>query len=846
MANAETAIVVFDGDVGGTTEGVTSVESVVESGVESTTEGVTSVESVVESVKKKQFVILPIPKPAFGDISISTTWNVTNRKYHTVLRINCSEDECTDETRVLSSENITVFSQVGTLISVVINALGKISQNLHNELLMEFSRQLTINKDNRDFRSLKTTIQTAMILKPYMPENNFSKDLPPYVTTIHDYLTGFVFTSMMPREVEKIMKVENQHILSFFHSMQSNNEDNLTFKLNFEEGDMKELRDKLYKFNTKGPYNLGSGTSILDLNDSHLQQLLKLLAKSIRVQHGYTGNNREIPIPDDHYMNMEFSSETCILSNGIYSFETPLDVIGYFMFRSIGCKISGAKLLTLFAHMYYSDTIKLHDDVSNVFKFLLSTPYAVKMLKPALAICPSVLWWNTREQLINDDNRFTFMPNVLTIDTMAMFATLFTRWLKHSNLKDVPAILVASVFGIGHSFALNILGDIPLKTLFSRNFNDFQKTTQAIIYNEMDPSDDTFKTGIFEFNTDALSHLLELHPSLSEVVIRESHRQFVVLIESSKIVRKECLYCCTTFEKNIHLNWKTIDCASCPTKPVLCHDCYQRAEYNVRQESGTKLNLSRIVCPQCSDVFPSALNLFPAGTETSDIKDRSMEFFMCCGPRCPHFVRQQIVDPENPTAPVACAAYPDRVMNLFCETHISLSLLTEEKMKECPQCHVMINKSEGCNHMKCACGCEFCFCEGCDYIKPSDSNYTHPFYCRNGITNETTVNVLEEIARDIVSQNGVIIGPLQELINRRLVAIVFEGLDEPLRSAIYHLIDYISDNVQDMSGLNIILRQIENGCSALFGIRIRFPVIEITDDWDFGRQRLLVQTPFGN
>lgn len=33
--------------------------------------------------------------------------------------------------------------------------------------------------------------------------------------------------------------------------------------------------------------------------------------------------------------------------------------------------------------------------------------------------------------------------------------------------------------------------------------------------------------------------------------------------------------------------------------------------------------------------------------------------------------------------------------------------------RECPKCHQPIEKKVGCSHMKCICGCEFCYeCKG--------------------------------------------------------------------------------------------------------------------------------------
>ena len=37
------------------------------------------------------------------------------------------------------------------------------------------------------------------------------------------------------------------------------------------------------------------------------------------------------------------------------------------------------------------------------------------------------------------------------------------------------------------------------------------------------------------------------------------------------------------------------------------------------------------------------------------------------------------------------------------------------KFKQCPKCKVWVEKSEGCDHMKCRCGSEFCYACGGKY-----------------------------------------------------------------------------------------------------------------------------------
>jgi hypothetical protein len=808
MANSDTAIVVFDGY--GRSE-VVEVEAGVEAEVEVDT-------LVTEKDLKvpRQFEVLPIPPSPFGDISSRTVWDPERCKFKTTLTIMCSSIIPSCETvSIFSSDNINIIACVNTPIMVIINALDKISLSLRKELYFDLAKKMADNEGKDGFLDRPDIIRAAMICLSIKKDVEHEER----VRLLTYYYSNLFLNDRIPSSIVKITKQEDTKLLNVWHSFQSNNETNWTFELKFEQGEMKILRNVLHVFNLKGLTSWKEGKSMDVLNDPLMTQLLKLLAKAIHVRHGYTGSNREIPIPDEQYLNMNFSDKTFVCISGFKTFETPLDVIGYFMFRCIGCKISGNKLTSLFAHLYYSDTVKLNDNVGNVIRVLLSSPSAIDCLNHNFIYCSSVLWWKTREKLMADNDKIKISSKIITDDTLAMFSYLFVRWLKKSALFGVPISQIASLFGIGSHYVQQVILVEHKRLVINRYFSDFQSIIGKIYASDLNPESKlAYQTGDFQFNSDAIVDVLFSKPTLTEDILHEEYQQFLNFVATSGIVREECGYCCTSYEKNINFNWKTIECTSCPTNPIMCSNCYQRAEYKMRQEPGTKLVLSRITCPQCSNLFPDSLSLFPQGTEMSDIKDRSVEFYGCCGPRCPHFIRQQMVNAEDPTMPVPCAAYPDRVMNAYCETHLSLSLLVEEKTKECPRCHTMINKAGGCNHMTCECGCEFCFCEGCNYVKPVDSIYDHPYYCRSGISDQTTVDVLREINTDIFGQNGIVHEPLRELINQRLTSIVFEGLGEPLRTSIYHLIDYIADNVRNRGMLDNIFGNIASGCQLSFGI----------------------------
>jgi hypothetical protein len=50
-------------------------------------------------------------------------------------------------------------------------------------------------------------------------------------------------------------------------------------------------------------------------------------------------------------------------------------------------------------------------------------------------------------------------------------------------------------------------------------------------------------------------------------------------------------------------------------------------------------------------------------------------------------------------------------------------LLISQSSKQCPGCNVAVHKSEGCNHMTCLCGTEFCYLCGVEYSKDNHGHY---------------------------------------------------------------------------------------------------------------------------
>ncbi|KAL1732501.1 hypothetical protein EV714DRAFT_206578 [Schizophyllum commune] len=59
------------------------------------------------------------------------------------------------------------------------------------------------------------------------------------------------------------------------------------------------------------------------------------------------------------------------------------------------------------------------------------------------------------------------------------------------------------------------------------------------------------------------------------------------------------------------------------------------------------------------------------------------------------------------------------------------ALIAEQNFKRCPTCQVLVEKTEGCNHISCRCGAHFCW--RCTQVFPRDEIYDHMTQAHGGI-----------------------------------------------------------------------------------------------------------------
>jgi hypothetical protein len=146
---------------------------------------------------------------------------------------------------------------------------------------------------------------------------------------------------------------------------------------------------------------------------------------------------------------------------------------------------------------------------------------------------------------------------------------------------------------------------------------------------------------------------------------------------------------------------------------------------------------------------------------------------------------------------------------IYCENHLRIMRIMTQlsdknknniEYKNCLKCGTVINKLDGCNHMKCNCGFEFCWV--CDYVKNEESDendnnrYKHPSYCRGNYSWEEGMfslsNLLNEFYREIndINLNNVELNAIygkwfnETLVSYPIYAVSFWDLDLWIRKKI--------------------------------------------------------------
>jgi hypothetical protein len=581
--------------------------------------------------------------------------------------------------------------------------------------------------------------------------------------------------------IEKFTQKQIHGISSLMHSMQDS-DDGLVFELCKVEGStFAELTKKMFFF------------SKMSMKDD-ISEVLPLLAQFLKVRKGFTGDTRETPIPsfskgEDGGVDLR----TCYVSQ-MFAPKNIVDLLGSTMFRHIGLRLSRQEIIMLFTELLYSK-IPLNEGVKEVLEELLSRDFVMldQVMLYSEPKCMSM--WQTSK----------FVCNISKIkrakSEIAAFIFLFQEWYLDSNQVKMSFEKMAEGFGFSLNFlnpkSLKILNKSLKSSMTGFTFKKWWWLVNSTWTKKMGPRGHQVIANREESELPSVFDGLYKANFEPEEKYTEKFESLVDFMKSKGIEFEECL-CCDKHYMVSLVKPFTLPCNVCSTSVCLsCTDSIYHADI----VEGRVLKLASVSCINCRTVFPTMVNRFPENTLVNDIQLHSNEFYSCCVHGCDNFVH---VQQEG----VGCADRPDTVVDTFCATHNYMnSVVPSEMFKMCPGCHAMVVKSDGCNHMTCNCGAEFCMCKSCPYVKPVGEVYNHPFYCRYDISDRDTRFVLGNIMyliNNAVRHGGLILPEVVERILTSMQQIVYQGIETPMRVALWQLSDYMTYRVPDVG----LLREI--------------------------------------
>jgi hypothetical protein len=190
-------------------------------------------------------------------------------------------------------------------------------------------------------------------------------------------------------------------------------------------------------------------------------------------------------------------------------------------------------------------------------------------------------------------------------------------------------------------------------------------------------------------------------------------------------------------------------------KHQICAKCANKLYFKNNYRQGDYIDECHFVCSFCRQYEQNNFFIIP-GELYNNIKNNDLttikNYRLCSYIGCNIINRTDV--------PRLCdiqhQPHNELLTPIYCHNHLTIMrIMTQLNMdtdknnieyKDCLKCGVAINKTDGCNHMKCVCGFEFCWV--CDYVKPIDSPdpiYKHPSYCRGNYSWEEGLLSLDKL-----------------------------------------------------------------------------------------------------
>ncbi|VVB12390.1 unnamed protein product [Arabis nemorensis] len=190
-----------------------------------------------------------------------------------------------------------------------------------------------------------------------------------------------------------------------------------------------------------------------------------------------------------------------------------------------------------------------------------------------------------------------------------------------------------------------------------------------------------------------------------------------------KCTHKFCSHCMKTYaEGKVQSSEVPIRCPQVQCKHYLsvteCKSFLPVASFKSLEEANVRSkNNGKIYCPypNCSFLLDPR-EFLSSGRANTSASSSSQSENSCCV-ECPVCERFVCVDCGVPWhASMSCEEFQILPVDERHPDDITLHRLARYKRwRRCQQCRIMIELAQGCNHMTCRCGHEFCYCCGAEY-----------------------------------------------------------------------------------------------------------------------------------
>lgn len=200
-------------------------------------------------------------------------------------------------------------------------------------------------------------------------------------------------------------------------------------------------------------------------------------------------------------------------------------------------------------------------------------------------------------------------------------------------------------------------------------------------------------------------------------------------------------------------------------KHNICYECWAKIFATKIFNQSQQINIMNFVCPICREPEPNSIYSIPANFYETPEKHCLCSYQDCLNivkmsnlPPCQAAVLIEEQQPQDQQQDQQQEQPQEHVQEHYCEQHLRLLRLMSyvpvemiNTVKECPGCNNLINRVDGCSHITCQCGKQFCWV--CDYIHENNEiTYNHASYCRGSHKWEKSLSLLLNVSNRMLNE----------------------------------------------------------------------------------------------